>query len=73
MTLRRTRLLKELKQLQSFNHDGIKLKDYCDDSMGGSKSERLGDIDSLEFEMVGPEDTPFAKAVLHVEIKLTKR
>lgn len=65
MSLRKTRLLKELQQLQSsFNHEGIKFL---------VSEEYLSSIETLKFEMKGPEGTPFFEEILQLEMTLTNR
>ena len=64
MSLRKTRLLKELAHLgNDFNHEGIKFE-----FDGNSES-----IEILKFEFIAPEGTPFAKETLQLEMKLTSR
>lgn len=60
MSLRKTRLLKELALLENFSHEGIKF----------IAQENL---ETLEFELIGPEGTPFANETLQLEMKLTNR
>lgn len=61
MSLRKTRLLKELAQLENdFKHKGIKF----------ITQENL---EVLEFEIIAPEGTPFSKQILQLELKLTGR
>lgn len=62
MSLRKTRLLKELALLESFNHEGIKFI-----------SQDNGNLETLEFEIIGPEGTPFSNEKLQLEIKLTNK
>lgn len=65
MSLRKTRLLKELTQLQnSFNHEGIK----CLIPEGYFSS-----VETIKFEMKGPEGTPFFEELLQLEMTLTSR
>lgn len=62
MSLRRTRLLKEISLLKQGGLSGALLIENFDDS-----------IETLSFELCGPEGTPFAKKTLKLEMKLTKR
>lgn len=66
MSLRRTRLLKELRQLKSFNNENIKLSRSIEEDF-------TFDFENILFEVIGPEGTPFAKEVLQLEMKLTER
>lgn len=61
MSLRQTRLVKELSLLENgFNHDGIKFLSQ-------------ENLETLQFEINGPEGTPFSKEILQLEMKLTNR
>lgn len=64
-SLSRTRILKELSQFKTnFNYDGIKLTFDLDE---------ITEISKLDFEMIGPEGTPFLNEKLKLEINLTDR
>ena len=61
MSLRKTRLLKELAQLENnFSHEGIKFISQ-------------ENFETLKFEIIGPEGTPFSTEILQLELKLTGR
>ena len=65
MALRRTRLLKEISQLkQQWNDLSATL---IDDFDGNSA------IETLSFEISGPEGTPLAQHSLQLEMKITGR
>lgn len=64
-SLRRTRILKELLQFKTnFNYEGIKLAFDLDET---------NEISKLDFEMIGPEGTPFVNEKLKLEMNLTDR
>ena len=65
MSVRRTRLLKEISLLKRQERDPcVVLIDNFDEDAS---------IETLSFEVSGPEGTPFAKETLKLEMKITER
>ena len=65
--MRRTRLLKELRLLKDLHQDGISLQ------IDNAEIEFSENFHALNFEINGPEGTPFSNQKLKLEIKPTDR